>query len=103
MGTVYNINKSRIVEIENEIELKRSRTKILGISLSLIFAVSAAMLNTGLFSQLNVFNKGTLLIGTGMILAFVYLTSTEGHCVKNTRILMYIGAALFVTSVLAMF
>lgn len=103
MGTVYNINKSRIVEIENEIESKKSRTKAIGISSVLIFAVFAAMLNTGLFSQLNVFNKGTMLIGAGMMLTYVYLTSYEEYNDRNFRMLICIGAALFVTSLLAMF
>jgi hypothetical protein len=103
MGTVYNINKSRIVEIENEIESKKSRTKAIGISSVLIFAVFAAMLNTGLFSQLNVFNKGTMLIGAGMMLTYIYLTSSEEYNGRNFRMLICIGAALFVTSLLAMF
>ena len=103
MGTVYNINKSRIVEIENEIESKKSRTKAIGISSVLIFAVFAAMLNTGLFSQLNVFNKGTMLIGAGMMLTYIYLTSSEEYNGRNFRMLICIGATLFVTSLLAMF
>ena len=103
MGTVYNINKSRIVEIENEIELRKSRTKTIGISSVLIFAVFAAILNTGLFSQLNVFNKGTMLIGAGMMLTYVYLTSSDEYAGKNFRTMICIGAALFVTSLLAMF
>ena len=64
---MYELNRSRIVEIENEKEAKKERCRMVCISSAIVFLLFIAMLNTDLFSQMNVLNKCSLLTGLLMI------------------------------------
>ena len=74
---MYELNRSRIVEIENEKEAKKERCRMVCISSAIVFLLFLAILNTDLFSQMNVLNKCSLLTGLLMISLSAYLRSKE--------------------------
>lgn len=98
MGTMYELNRSRIVEIENEKEAKKERCRMVCISSAIVFLLFIAMLNTDLFSQMNVLNKCSLLTGLLMISLSTYLISKEQYRSDIVRTLMCTGVALFISS-----
>ena len=98
MGTMYELNRSRIVEIENEKEAKKERCRMVCISSAIVFLLFLAILNTDLFSQINVLNKCSLLTGLLMISLSAYLISKEQYRSDIVRTLMCTGVALFISS-----
>lgn len=98
MGTMYELNRSRIVEIENEKEAKKERCRMVCISSAIVFLLFLAILNTDLFSQMNVLNKCSLLTGLLMISLSAYLISKEQYKSDIVRTLMCTGVALFISS-----
>lgn len=95
---MYELNRSRIVEIENEKEAKKERCRMVCISSAIVFLLFLAILNTDLFSQMNVLNKCSLLTGLLMISLSAYLISKEQHRSDIVRTLMCTGVALFISS-----
>ena len=95
---MYELNRSRIVEIENEKEAKKERCRMVCISSAIVFLLFLAILNTDLFSQMNVLNKCSLLTGLLMISLSAYLISEEQYRSDIVRTLMCTGVALFISS-----
>ena len=102
MGTIVYECRDRIVELENEMEFREVRIRRIRAVAVMAFIMAVVMMNTELFSALNVLNKSTFLLGMGMLTLTVYRLTKEGSDAQKTRTLMFTGAAFLLTSLFAM-
>lgn len=102
MGSIVYEQRNKIVELENKVENRQIRTRHIGAISIAVVAGMAILIRTELFMSLNGFNRATLLIGTALIMAGIYMTSKENHNRMTVRTLFLTGAAFFLTSVFAM-
>lgn len=98
VGTECQLYRSRIVEIENEKELKDERCRIVCIASIIVIAAFTAMMFTKTFDQMNILNKCSSLIGLSMISASAYMISKTSDKTDIIKVLMCTGIALFVSS-----
>lgn len=99
MGTICELNRSRIVEIENAMEAKKERSRMVCITSFFVIATFTAILFTDMFNQMNILNKCSSLIGLLMISASAYMLSKEQNRSDVVKTLMCTGIALFVSSI----
>ena len=102
MGTIVYQYRSRIVELENESEQKRSNVHRVRIAIVLSMISVFMLINTDLFSQLNVLNKITLTIGAILLAWAGYEITKNEHDAQRIRTLFLTGAAFLITSMFAM-
>lgn len=98
MGTACQLYRSRIVEIENEKELRDERCRIVCIASIVAIAAFTAMMFTEMFDQMNILNKCSSVIGLLMISSSAYMISRASDRSDIMRTLMCTGIALFVSS-----
>ena len=102
MGTIVYEFRNSIVDLENEMEQRETRDRRIRLGAVLVFLSVALMLNTDVFSALNVLNKSTLILGTALLALTVCRLTKEGCDVQKTRTLLFTGVAFLMTSLFAM-
>ena len=102
MGTIVYEYRSRIVDLENECEQRESR--VIRIRAVIAFSMLSILLliNTDLFSQMNVLNKITMTFGAALLAWTAYEMTKKDHDNQRIRTLMLTGTAFLVTSLFAM-